>query len=257
MRFLRQIFAGHRISTTFDQHMRLAEWPEAIYAVGDIHGCLDSLLNLEGQIQADAEQFNGPKLIVLLGDYVDRGPRSAGVLAHLLGSPRGDFTRVALAGNHELMMLNALDGANIRDWLALGGIETLRSYGIDHERFAAAPARKRREIVSSYIPSDHLTFLRGLPLSLQVLQTVFVHAGIRRNIPMDQQNANDLLWIRHEFLTAEPDDGLLVVHGHTPVDQVQVGPGRIGIDTGAFATGRLTALRLTPDLVPKIFTSSG
>jgi serine/threonine protein phosphatase 1 len=256
MRILKQFFTGTLSTAKVAQHLRLEQWPGPIYAIGDIHGCLDALLDLEKQIHTDAEQFDGPKLMVLLGDYVDRGPKSSGVLRHLLGIPEGDFTRIALAGNHESMMLSALEGTDIGHWLSLGGTETLRSYGIDHEQFARARARKRREILSSHIPNDHLNFLRELPLSLQVLQTVFVHAGIRRHIPMDEQDARDLLWMRHDLTVAEPDDGLLVVHGHTPVEEVQIFPGRIAIDTGAFATGRLTAIRLTADLLPKIFTST-
>jgi serine/threonine protein phosphatase 1 len=255
MRLLDRLFSRPPISSGFDNHLRLEQWPEAIYAIGDVHGCLDALRELERIIEADAVQFPGAKVIVMLGDYVDRGPSSAMVIAHLLGDPPAGFSRIALAGNHEEMMLNALKGSDERDWLALGGTETLRSYGIDPDLFASASRRTRRDIVSSHFPVDHFDFIENLALSLQVHQTVFVHAGIRRGIPVDQQDRADLLWMRpgaHQ----EPADGLLVVHGHTPVQDVQVRSESIAVDTGAFATGRLSAVRLAPNLAPKIFTTT-
>ncbi|WIJ23919.1 metallophosphoesterase family protein [Devosia sp. RR2S18] len=245
-----------RSATYFRSHLRLQQWPAAVYAIGDVHGCLDAFLQMEQLISVDAVPFAGHKLIVLLGDYVDRGPRSADVLSRLIAPPPPGFTRVALAGNHEEMMLNAHAGNDVRAWLDLGGNETLKSYGIDDEAFAVAPRRMQKQLLDAHIPAEHLSFLHNLPLTLRIDQTVLVHAGIRRNIPLDQQSSGDLLWIRHEFLETEAIDGLTVIHGHSPSEKVEITPGRIGVDTGAFATGRLSAVRLVPGLEPVILTTS-
>jgi serine/threonine protein phosphatase 1 len=239
----------------FENQLSLPGWPAAIYAIGDVHGCLEQLKDIERLILSDPDAPSGDKIVVLLGDYVDRGPSSAGVIDHLLQPLPGGFTRLLLAGNHEEMMLNALLGAGDEAWLQFGGVETLRSYSIDPDLYRSSGSRARQKLLEGHVPSEHKQFLTNLAISLQVEQTVFVHAGIRRNIPLEQQSRNDLMWIRKEFLDAAPTDGLLVVHGHTPAEQPEVLPGRIGIDTGAFATGRLTAVRLGPGQAPVFFTT--
>jgi len=257
MKFFDAIFGNKSAkSAAFDDQLTIADWPAAIYAIGDIHGCLDELLALEAQILADATAPIGPKLIVTLGDYIDRGPNSAGVIDHLVRPLPDGFSRVALAGNHEEILLNALSGASDDAWLQLGGVETLRSYGIDPDLYRAARSQQKQILLQSHFPEHHLAFLNSLAVSLQVQQTVFVHAGIKRDRPMDRQDKTDLLWIRREFLDAEPTDGLMVIHGHTPVEQPELRPGRIGIDTGAYATGRLTAVRLIPNNAPFFFTTA-
>jgi serine/threonine protein phosphatase 1 len=239
----------------FENHLSVPSWPAAIYAIGDVHGCLDQLLELERRISMDQQAPAGDKLIVMLGDYVDRGPASAAVLDHLLRPAPSGFGRVLLAGNHEEMMLNAITGAGDEAWLEFGGLETLRSYGADVELFRACAPRVRQRMLQSIVPQEHVAFLTSLAVLLQVEQTVFVHAGIRRGVPLDQQERSDLMWIRRDFLDAEPVDDLLVVHGHTPAVEPELVAGRIGIDTGAFATGKLTAVRLTPGQAPVFFTT--
>jgi serine/threonine protein phosphatase 1 len=220
-----------------------------------VHGCLDESIELEQLVLCDTTASQGEKLIVMLGDYVDRGPNSAGVIDHLLRPLPPKFTRITLAGNHEELMLNAILGREDAAWLEFGGVETLRSYGIDYDIYRTEGANARRKMLEGYIQQEHISFLVDLPISLQVEQTVLVHAGIRRNVPMERQVRTDLMWIRAEFLRAAPTDGLLVVHGHTPTEAPEVVPGRIGIDTGAFATGKLTAVRLIDGQAPVFFTT--
>lgn len=240
----------------FENHLSVPAWPAAIYAIGDVHGCLAQLQEIEQRILADDTAPQGDKLIVMLGDYVDRGPQSAGVIDHLLRPTPGGFTRVLLAGNHEEMMLNAIMGVGDEGWLEFGGLETLRSYGTDPDQFRGLAPKARQRMLQSLVPQEHVGFLTSLAVTLQVENTVFVHAGIRRNVPLDQQDRSDLMWIRRDFLEAAPSDGLLVVHGHTPVAEPEMVDGRIGIDTGAFATGRLTAVRLAQGQAPVFFTTA-
>ncbi|WP_157959602.1 metallophosphoesterase family protein [Devosia submarina] len=241
--------------SAFETHLSIPSWPAAIYAIGDVHGCLEQLQRIEQCILADSDAPPGDKLLVMLGDYVDRGPQSAGVIDHLLRPAPAGFSRVLLAGNHEEMMLNALLGAGDEGWLEFGGMETVRSYGADADLFRSLAPKARQRMLQSLVPQEHVGFLTSLAVTLQVEQTVFVHAGIRRNIPLEQQDRSDLMWIRREFLEAAPVDGLLVVHGHTPVEEPEIAQGRIGIDTGAFATGRLTAVRLSKGQAPAFFTT--
>ena len=227
-----------------------AERPPLVYAVGDVHGCLEQLLRLEQTITADAAGGVGDKWLVMLGDYVDRGPASAGVIEHLLAPPPPGFRRLCLKGNHEAMLLEALaDPAALSHWLAFGGDATLASYGIGHAaietlRRGRLRAGPRRQLFAAHLPEEHLAFLRDLPLMLSTPGFVFVHAGLRPGVPLAAQRESDLLWIRDLFLDAEHDYGAVVVHGHTPVQEAFVSPTRIGIDTGCFMSGRLTALRI-------------
>ncbi|MER9398792.1 serine/threonine protein phosphatase [Mesorhizobium sp. M0615] len=228
-----------------------------VYAIGDVHGCYKELLSLEQKIQLDALQFRGRKIIVMLGDYIDRGPQSSRVLDHLLALPPTEFLRVCLAGNHEVAMLNYLDGYLSRDrWLAVGGLETLFSYGVDPARLASLYALSdevdRR--VKEVIPASHIDFLRSLPVLLCSDKFVFVHAGIRPGIDLVAQDEQDLLNIRDEFFNAAYLLDRFVVHGHTPVDIPRLDGRRLGIDTGAFQSGRLTALRIAGKFGKLIFS---
>jgi serine/threonine protein phosphatase 1 len=239
-----------------ERHLSFPDWPAAVYAIGDVHGCADQLRRLLAVIAADAAGFAGDKWIVGLGDYVDRGPQSSTVLDLLTARPPPGFRRFCLAGNHEAMMLDFWDHpADRSGWLGFGGIETLYSYGIGQGAMERADIRGRRYLLDSHIPSEHRYFLDTLPLTLSLPGLVLVHAGIRRGIPLRQQAESDLLWIRHEFFDAPADDGLLVVHGHTPGSEPVIAPHRICVDTGAFATGRLTSVRLRPDEAPYFLTS--
>jgi serine/threonine protein phosphatase 1 len=222
--------------------------PDVIYAIGDIHGCNRQLQVLLDKIRLDAAQFSGRKLIVTLGDHIDRGPQSAAVMDWLSAPFRGDIERVCLAGNHETMMLEFLADPDLDSiWLRNGGQETLMSYGIDLPAFERARQRDRRALLDFVIPSDHVELLRNLPVMATSTRAVFVHAGIRPGVPLNQQGDDDLLWIRQPFLDAAFAEGPLLVHGHTPAEAPSVAGRRICVDTGAYATGTLTALRLTRD----------
>lgn len=239
------LFGSKPVATPSRRHLAFDDWPAAVYAIGDIHGCLVELRQLEAAIARDAAAIDGEKWIVGLGDYIDRGPNSAGVLDQLLMKPPKDFKRISIAGNHEIMMLEFLHTPTPRsDWLTFGGLETLFSYGIAQSAITSGSAKDRHNLLQSHIPNEHRELLSSLPLSLSLPGVAFVHAGIRRGIPLSEQSEADLLWIRKEFFDAPIDDGLVVVHGHTPGAEAVFAPGRICVDTGAFATGRLTAVRL-------------
>ena len=228
-----------------------------VYAIGDVHGCYKELLSLEEKIALDGLQFRGRKIIVMLGDYIDRGPQSARVLDHLLAPPPKGFLRACLAGNHEVAMLNYLDGYLSRDrWLAVGGRETLFSYGVDPERLSSlyASSDEVDGRIREVIPVDHIDFLRSLPVLLCSEKFVFVHAGIRPGIDLVAQDEQDLLNIRDEFFDAAHLLDRFVVHGHTPVDIPRLDGRRLDIDTGAFHSGRLTAVRIADKFGRLIFS---
>lgn len=218
-----------------------------VYAIGDVHGCYNELRSLEQKILLDALPFRGRKIIIMLGDYVDRGPQSKRVLDHLTAPPPRGFLRVCLAGNHEVAMLNYLDGYLPREpWLATGGLETLFSYGVDAQHlgnlYSSSEAVDRR--IREVIPASHVSFMRALPVMVCSRKFVFVHAGIRPGIDLADQDEDDLLSIRADFFDAVHLLDRWVVHGHTIVDVPRLDGRRLGIDTGAFQSGRLTAVRI-------------
>lgn len=228
-------------------HLVATTWPAALYAVGDVHGCLAQLQALEQLIVDDAAGIEGEKWIVMLGDYVDRGPASAGVIDHLLARPPAGFQRFCLAGNHEAMMLDFLMSPHQdAPWLSFGGTETLGSYGIDIKALNWADSRSVAAALDSVMPAEHIDFIRKSPLYLSLPGLVLVHAGLRPDVPLDDQIEQDLLWIRAPFLDAVFPDGLRIIHGHTPGPEPVVTPSRICVDTGAYATGRLTAVNVQP-----------
>jgi serine/threonine protein phosphatase 1 len=221
-----------------------------IYAIGDVHGCYDALLALETRILADARQEGlGRPLIVYLGDYVDRGPASRDVLTHL-SSPRhlDGMDRLALCGNHDDAFLRFIrNPADNLAWLDFGGDATLRSYGLG----GLAQLRRPNDPISlaaaleAAVPAEHIAFLENLPILARAGDRLFVHAGIRPGVSLAEQVDEDLLWIREPFLTTGPGLPLTVIHGHTAGEEPVFGSGRVCIDTGCYATGRLTALKLT------------
>ena len=228
-------------------------WPTAVYAVGDVHGCLSQLLAMERRIAADAAALRGDNWIVMLGVYVDRGPQSAQVIAHLLRPPPDGLRRFCLAGNHEMMMLEFLDGlADPAYWLNQGGRETLRSY-----RARGGAGEPELEPSRPEVPETHTRFLRSLPISLSLPGWAFVHAGIRPGIALADQTEEDLAWIREPFLSSTLRGAPRIVHGHTPRFEPVVTPYRVGLDTGCFQNGRLTAARITEDGELTLFTASG
>lgn len=220
---------------------------ERIYAIGDIHGRLDLLERAIAAIQRDVAEHGPAALTVTLGDYIDRGLQSRGVLDRLLDNPF-PTSYVALKGNHETLLEDFLADATTGSfWSQQGGLGTLRSYGVQMTGPVGTAYVKARDQLEAALPPAHLQFLRSLKISYSHGRYFFCHAGVKPGIPLEQQSEEDLLWIREEFLTSRVDFGKVVVHGHTPVSEPEVLPNRIGIDTGAFATGRLTCVALSAD----------
>ena len=259
MKILQQLLARSAPARQGERpRLRAQSDPAIVYAVGDVHGCLELLVQLEDLILADAAAYSGEKWLVMLGDYVDRGPQSAGVIEHLLAPAPQGFDRLTLAGNHEAMMLDFLAAPSERHhWLELGGRQTLHSYGLPPPALRGLSAKGARTIVESCIPAAHRSFLEEAPSLFETPTTIFVHAGLRPGLPLLAQSDDDLLWVRPDETTDYAPFGKRVVHGHTPVPRPLLLPSRINIDTGAFATGRLTAVRLIPGEPPAVLTATG
>ncbi len=214
-----------------------------VYAIGDVHGCAKQLARLHAMVAAHlAANPVGTAELVHLGDYVDRGPDSAGVVAMLSGpSPVSGTRSVCLIGNHERTMLDALDGdgAAAADWLFNGGREALGSWGAD-------PSAPRASWLNG-VPAADLAWLGGLALSHRAGDYLFVHAGVRPGVSLERQAPDDLIRIRQVFLGSDMDFGAIVVHGHTVKWEPVVRLNRIGIDTGAVFGGALTCVALEGD----------
>jgi serine/threonine protein phosphatase 1 len=220
-----------------------------VYAIGDIHGRLDLLTRMHDWIAADAATSTaGRRVLVYVGDYVDRGPHSSGVIDLLIDRPLPGFEIVHLLGNHEDAMLRFPDDISVGPtWLTYGGIETLLSYQIELPSTEWRDERALRRLqgeVRRCVPRRHVEFMRAMRLTHVEGDYLFVHAGIRPGIPLERQKREDLLWIRSDFLDSEEDHGRIVVHGHTISEKPDVRLNRIGIDTGAFYSDRLTCLVL-------------
>jgi serine/threonine protein phosphatase 1 len=233
------------------ERMEIDPRDTVVYAIGDVHGCLAELRAAEQRIFADAAKVPAERRIILyLGDLVDRGPQSADVLDHLAGPPPPGFERLSLCGNHDESFLSFLDDPHANmGWLDFGGEQTLESYGIDLSRLSRhrSGTGGLGEIVRATVPEAHVDLLRRLPVSVRFGDVLFVHAGVRPGVPLEAQDDDDFMWIREPFVSEPNGLGLTVVHGHTPANEPVFAPGRIGIDTGAFATGRLTVLRVLGD----------
>ncbi|WP_221130600.1 metallophosphoesterase family protein [Rhizobium lentis] len=216
------------------------------YAIGDIHGRYDLLLKAEEAILRDGAQLPGQKLIVTLGDYIDRGPDSAQVIAHLMTPTPDGFDRICLAGNHEIAMLDYIDGwLSYDDWMRMGSAELLKSYGLDPEHLPLIfPSGVQLDaFLRQSLPHTHIDFMRALPVMLETPNVVFVHAGIDPMLPLAAQTEEDLVLIRHRFLESRIPLPKLVVHGHTPNDEPDIRSRRLNLDTRAFRSGRLTVAR--------------
>ena len=219
---------------------------QRVYAIGDVHGCareLDRLLELidtDHRSRAAAE-----RQLIFVGDLIDRGPDSAGVVRRARELCAAGQARL-LMGNHEELMLLAANGDRqaARMFTDVGGLATLASYGIGEDEALRGSFADLTALMKERLPAADLAFLGRAEDQIAIGDYLFVHAGIRPGVPLDQQVAKDLRWIRREFLESRADHGLMVVHGHTITDAVEVRANRIGIDTGAFATGRLSALGL-------------
>ncbi len=231
---------------------------QRLYAIGDIHGRLDLLGKLIALIEADNQARDVAETrIIFLGDLVDRGPESRGVVECVMQLVGGSDQVTCLKGNHEELLIRSWEGD--RRTAAVfnrnGGRETMLSYGVNPEEYDSGDLGDLVDLVGSHVPPNHIAFLDGLPEWVQAGDYLFVHAGIRPGIALDDQNAADLRWIRTEFTENRGDHGMMVIHGHTITEFVDEQVNRIGIDTGAYATGRLTAIGLEDDA--RWFISTG
>ena len=228
-----------------------ASAPEGVrlYAIGDIHGRLDLLESMLGEIERDQTGRDGrPVTLIFLGDYIDRGPDSKGVVSRLIRGFSHNYTPVFIKGNHEALLLSFLDDPSTgRAWVRSGGDDTLLSYGLSLETIRLAcwdGSNRMAETCRQFramLPEDHLHFYANLKLYCRFGDYFFTHAGVRPKVPLDRQSEEDLLWIRKEFLASTEDFGAIVVHGHTPNREPQEQRNRIGLDTYAVRTGKLTA----------------
>jgi serine/threonine protein phosphatase 1 len=232
--------------------------PDRIYVIGDIHGRSDLLEQMIEAIARDLKENPAEKsLTVTLGDYIDRGPDSRGVLDRLLKNPFA-CEYVPFKGNHEVLLETFLNDPSVgQHWRRLGGLETLVSYrvpvralmmGKDYEQAAQA--------LQAALPRAHLQFISSLRKSLPLGRYFLCHAGVRPGIPLERQTEEDLLWIRDQFLQSRADFGKIVVHGHTPAEKPEVLPNRINVDTGAYVTGCLTCGVLDRDAVRFLSTTA-
>lgn len=250
-----------RINKGFGQRRRQRENIDIAtiptYAIGDVHGCYDLLAALERKIYADGSQISGRKLIIMLGDVIDRGPASAQVVSRLMARPPGGFDRMCLTGNHEMAMLAYIDGEiALADWLALGGEATLNSYGLDIQHLTRQyPTQKKLDkFIRTWLPADHVEFLRSLPILIDTPKVLFVHAGIDPDRSIAAQTDEDLVYIRSRFIDSPQPLPKLIIHGHTPVGDVEAHGLRLNIDTGAYRSGKLSAVRLWNGRVQVIST---
>jgi serine/threonine protein phosphatase 1 len=219
-----------------------------IYAVGDIHGRMDLLGRLLDTIASDAQGNPSRKMLIFLGDFVDRGPDSRAVIARMTEPFPGYDTRF-IRGNHDQMAMDFLDDPGAyQAWRAYGGTETLRSYGVAVPRLESqASVEELHRQFRQALPASHLAFLSGLLPFVEVGGYFFTHAGIRPGVALASQKTHDLMWTREEFLGSTADHGRVVVHGHSPSPEPVHKVNRIGVDTGAYATDRLTAAVLQGD----------
>ena len=221
---------------------------QRLYAIGDIHGRLDLLDDLLAKIDADdaARGAVGETRLILLGDLVDRGPDSRGVIERVMGLMASSSHVTCLKGNHEELLIRSWEGDRKTAGVfnRNGGRETMFSYGVDAKTYDAADLGELVDLVGSHVPPQHIAFLDGLADWVQAGDYLFVHAGIRPGIPLDQQSASEMRWIRGEFTENRSDLGMMVIHGHTITEFTDEQVNRVGIDTGAYATGYLTAIGL-------------
>ena len=205
---------------------------EKIFTIGDIHGCISKLRELMGRIEIDPQRDT----LVFIGDYIDRGPDTKGVVDFILSLKNRVANMICLLGNHERMFLDYLAGRDEELFLSNGGVSTLLSYGL-------SPASRGRD-VREKIAEDHLRFFTSLHSYHETDDFIFVHAGLRPGIPLSRQDPDDMAWIRSDFINSSYDFGKTVVFGHTPLYEVYMDENKIGIDTGAVYGGRLTCIEL-------------
>lgn len=217
-----------------------------LYVIGDIHGRLDCLDDMLRRIEHDGAGFTGTVEYIFLGDLVDRGPQSCGVIERLLNLSRGETATRFLLGNHEEVMLMSINGdrSAMRVFDRIGGRATALSYGLDGADYDGLPIEGKIQALAEAVPDEHLAFLSEFEDCIAIGGYRFVHAGVRPGVALNNQVRGDLRWIRDSFLNHElPFEGM-IVHGHTVTEDVDQRSNRIGIDTGAFKSGRLTCLVL-------------
>lgn len=232
--------------------MELADGPvRRIYAIGDVHGRYDLFRRLMNMIERDqADRDPMVTRMILLGDIIDRGPDSARMVQGCMNLTAVTDRFVVLKGNHEQMMVEALQGSLFvyKHWLKFGGKETLLSWGVDRDMLEAPATKESLRIAAGVVGQDTIKWLADLPLYYQHDGYLFVHAGIRPGVALAKQRSEDLLWITDAFLESDAAHERIVVHGHSiSEDGVVVRPNRIGIDTGAYRTEQLTALGIEED----------
>ncbi len=219
-----------------------------IYAIGDVHGRLDLLEQLFTIIQRDnAERPSASVTILMLGDLIDRGPSSAELIARCKAMSEQSKRFIILKGNHEAMMVDALHGSfpALGLWLKQGGGAALVSWGVPQDLIELGPTEDLLIFARSVIPPEHVAWLSGLPLTHRLGNCLFVHAGLRPGVSLARQDPRDLLWIRGDFTDSTADLAFVVIHGHSVRQAApELRFGRLGIDTGAYRTGRLTAVGL-------------
>lgn len=218
---------------------------QRIYAIGDIHGRRDLLDDLLTRIDADdAERGPAQTQIIFLGDLVDRGSDSRGVVERMIQlSEASDNVRL-LKGNHEELLIRVYEGDKRATSLfhRVGGRETMLSYGMSEADYDAVDLSELAELIPNHVPIAHIDFLKGFDDWIEAGDYLFVHAGVRPGLSIDEQETSDLRWIRREFTEHKGEFSHMVIHGHTITEGVDEQRNRIGIDTGAFATGKLTAI---------------
>lgn len=220
---------------------------ERIYAIGDIHGRLDLLDRLLELIAEDTAKRAPSKIsLVFLGDLVNRGGQSKGVIDRLVALNKAGPNLVFLKGNHEEILINAYKGdrRSARLLHRVGGRQTLISYGVSPVDYDQSDLSGLGSLINQNVPKAHIDFLEGFRDWYGNGDYFFVHAGIRPGTPLDQQKASDLRWIRREFLESQQHHGKMIIHGHNITESVDEQRNRIGIDTGAYLTGQLTAIGL-------------
>ena len=221
------------------------------YAIGDIHGRLDLFDQLLARIAADSrERGEAESHLILLGDLVDRGPDSAGVVRRAMELAAADTGNKGairfIKGNHEEVFIEAARGdpQSTRFLNRFGGRETMLSYGLSADAYEKLDFEELADWMLNNVPRGHVDFLDGFEDMIEVGDYVFVHAGTKPKVPLANQKPEDLRWIREEFLSWQQPHEKIVIHGHTIMLEVDEHPNRIGIDTGAYHSGRLTAIGL-------------
>lgn len=229
-------------------HFLDARGPEGlrIYAIGDVHGHLELLREMHGRIAGEIERDQRPDWrIIHLGDLIDRGPDSKGVIEFLMAAQARDSRNIVLTGNHDVGLLDFLGHPDPQGlFVRFGGVETAWSYGVRFKAGNLAELRESHAQLLRAVPEGHLRWLRGLPYSASFGDFFFCHAGIRPEVALDAQDPHDLIWIRREFLNHPGLHPKVVVHGHTPQAEAEVMANRVNVDTGVFYSGALTALMI-------------